>query len=107
MGDGAFGEGGIEFDTAARYQLPILMVITNNSGLGHYSADTPGHWQYAGDYAQIAEGMGGYAERVEQPDDIIQAIKRALQAMTTGKPALLDVITKLEWSSQTSGPQHK
>jgi acetolactate synthase-1/2/3 large subunit len=107
VGDGAFGEGGIEFDTAARYQLPILMVITNNSGLGHYSADTPGHWQYAGDYAQIAEGMGGYAEHVEHPDDIIPAIKRALQAMRTGKPALLDVITKLEWSSQTSGPQLK
>jgi acetolactate synthase-1/2/3 large subunit len=51
--------------------------------------------------------MGGYAERVEHPDDIIPAIKRALQAMTTGKPALLDVITKLEWSSQTSGPQLK
>lgn len=51
--------------------------------------------------------MGGYAERVENPDDIIPTIKRALQAMTTGKPALLDVITKLEWSSQTSGPQLK
>ena len=48
--------------------------------------------------------MGGYAERVEHPDDIIPAIKRALQAMTTGKPALLDVITKLEWSSKPRTP---
>jgi len=104
-GDGAFGEGGIEFETAARYKIPILMVIPNNGGLGHYSADCPSHWKYAGDYAKIAEGMGGYGERVEKPDEIIPAIKRALKAMKSGKPALLDVISKLEWSSQGTGPK--
>ena len=104
-GDGAFGEGGIEFETAARHKIPILMVIPNNGGLGHYSADCPSHWKYAGDYAKIAEGMGGYGERVEKPDEIIPAIKRALKAMKSGKPALLDVISKLEWSSQGTGPK--
>ncbi|RLI36534.1 hypothetical protein DRO66_05435 [Candidatus Bathyarchaeota archaeon] len=104
-GDGAFGEGGIEFETAARHKIPILMVIPNNGGLGHYSADCPSHWKYAGDYAKIAEGMGGYGERVEKPDEIIPAIKRALKAMKSGKPALLDVISKLEWSSQSTGPK--
>ncbi len=106
VGDGAFGEGGIEFETAVRHRIPILMVISNNSGLGHYSADTPAHWQYAGDYAQIAEGMGGHGERVEEPDEIIPAIKRALHAMQSGRAALLDVVTKLEWSNQSSGPKH-
>jgi acetolactate synthase-1/2/3 large subunit len=104
-GDGAFGEGGIEFETAARHKIPILVVIPNNGGLGHYSADCPAHWKYAGDYAKIAEGMGGYGERVEKPDEIIPAIKRALKAMKSGKPALLDVISKLEWSSQSTGPK--
>jgi acetolactate synthase-1/2/3 large subunit len=106
IGDGAFGEGGVEFETAVRHQIPILLVISNNSGLGHYSADTPAHWRYAGDYAKIAEGMGGYGERVEQPEEIIPAIKRALQAMQAGRAALLDVVTKLEWSSQSMGPKH-
>ena len=81
------------------------MIITNNSGLGHYSADTPSHWRYYGDYAKIAEGMGGYGERVEKPDEIIPAIKRALKAMNSGKAALIDVVTKLEWSSQATGPK--
>lgn len=106
IGDGAFGEGGIEFETAVRHRIPILMVISNNSGLGHYSADTPNHWRYYGDYAKIAEGMGGYGERVEKPDEIIPAIKRALKAMDSGKAALIDVITKLEWSSQGTGPKY-
>jgi len=104
-GDGAFGEGGIEFETSARHRIPILVVIPNNGGLGHYSADCPSHWKYAGDYAKIAEGMGGHGERVEKPDEIIPAIKRALKAMKSGKPALLDVISKLEWSSQATGPK--
>merc|ERR1712130_913138 len=32
-GDSAFGFSGMEFETMARYQLPILTVIFNNSGI--------------------------------------------------------------------------
>jgi acetolactate synthase-1/2/3 large subunit len=36
------------------------------------------------------EGMGGYGERVTQPDQIRPALERAFNS---GKPALLDVVT--------------
>ena len=48
----------------------------------------------SGDYAKIAEGLGAYSERVERPDEIIPAAKRALRATQDGRPALLDVVTR-------------
>ena len=40
-------------------------------------------------YAQIMEGMGGYGERVTEPNEIRPALERAFN---TGRPALLDVV---------------
>ena len=31
----------------------------------------------SGDYSKVAEGLGGYSEKVENPADIIPAIQRA------------------------------
>ncbi|MCJ7609682.1 hypothetical protein MUP00_08465, partial [Candidatus Bathyarchaeota archaeon] len=42
--------------------------------------------------ARAAEALGEYAERVEDPDEIGPAVKRALQANASGKPALLEFI---------------
>lgn len=33
QGDSAFGFGGMEIETAARYQLPIVFVVANNNGI--------------------------------------------------------------------------
>ena len=106
-GDGAFGEGGIELETAVRYGIPILVIIPNNIGLGHYSMDTPSLNVLGGDYAKIAEGMGAYSERVETPDEIIPALKRAMKVLESNQPALLDVICKREWANQRSGVDAK
>lgn len=106
-GDGAFGEGGIELETAVRYGIPILVIIPNNIGLGHYSMDTPSLNVLGGDYAKIAEGMGAYSERVETPDEIIPALKRAMKVLESNQPALLDVICKREWANQNSGVDAK
>ncbi len=106
MGDGAFGMTGLDFETALRNKLPILTVLINNSGLGSFFKMTPSVAPLTGDYAKIAEGMGGYSERVERPDEIIPAIKRAEKALRSGRAALLEFITKVEtatmrtyWSS--------
>lgn len=32
-GDSAFGFSGLEFETAARYNLPIVFIIINNGGI--------------------------------------------------------------------------
>jgi acetolactate synthase-1/2/3 large subunit len=104
IGDGALGENGIDFETAVRNKLPILVLLSNNSGLGHYVKDTPGHFEYYGDYAKVAEGLGGYSERVEKPDEIIPAINRAKKAMAKGQAALLDIITASEYKMRYPKP---
>lgn len=104
MGDAAFGMVGMDFETAVREKIPVLTILVNNSKLGGYEKRLPvASEKYnlnilSGNYSVIAEGCGGYAERVEQPKDIIPAIKRAKAANDSGKPALLEIITKDETS---------
>ncbi|EMR73156.1 thiamine pyrophosphate-dependent enzyme, probable carboxylase/decarboxylase/carboligase [Thaumarchaeota archaeon SCGC AB-539-E09] len=96
IGDGSFGMVGMDFETAVRENIPILTVMTNNIGLGHYYDDVPGVAYLGGNYAKVAEGLGGYGERVESPDEIVPAIRRGLKSVTSGKAALLEFMTSRE-----------
>jgi acetolactate synthase-1/2/3 large subunit len=99
MGNAAFGMVGMDFETAVRENIPILVVLVNNSVLGGYSSDYPlADKRYhltsqSGDYAKVAAGLGGYSEKIEHPDEIIPALKRAQKAVDSGQPALLEIIT--------------
>ncbi len=53
----------------------------------------------------MAEGLGGYGERVEKPDDLIPAIGRAIKAMDKGQAALLDIITTSEYDMKYPKPK--
>jgi acetolactate synthase-1/2/3 large subunit len=107
MGDAAFGMAGMDFETAVRERIPILTIILNNSALGGYEHHMPvatKHYRtkfISGDYTKIAEGLGGYSERVESPAEIIPAIERAQKAIEAGKPALLEMITREEGDFST------
>jgi acetolactate synthase-1/2/3 large subunit len=46
----------------------------------------------APDHAAIARAHGAHAERVEDPDALPDAIRRALDATRGGTQALLDVV---------------
>ena len=102
MGDAAFGMAGMDFETAARERIPILTIMFNNSALGGYEKHMPVATErfrtkfLSGDYAKVAEGLGGYSEKVENPADIIPAIQRAQKETEAGKPALLEIITREE-----------
>lgn len=108
MGDAAFGMSGMDFETAVRETIPILTIVLNNSALGGYEKHMPvateryGTKFLSGDYAKVAEGLGGYSEKVEKPSEIIPAMQRAKKmvdcgsARPTGQPALLEMITKEE-----------
>ena len=50
----------------------------------------------SGNYAEVADALGGWSERVEKPDEIVPAVKRAVKSVQSGKSALLEIITKLE-----------
>ena len=47
------------------------------------------------DYAKMAESMGVYGEGpISDPKDLGPAIKRAIEVVKCGEPALVDVVTQ-------------
>jgi acetolactate synthase-1/2/3 large subunit len=94
-GDGAFGFNGMEFDTAVRHRLNIVALLGNDSAWGIDRQIQLGLYGRAvatdllqTRYDQMVQGLGGYGEFVERPEDLQPAIERALAA---AKPALLNV----------------
>jgi thiamine pyrophosphate-dependent acetolactate synthase large subunit-like protein len=102
MGDAAFGMTGLDFETAVRCGIPILTVVLNNSAMAiERHALTVSHDRYrtrdiGGDYTAMGRAMGGYAERVEGPEEIAAAFQRARKATEEGQAALLEFITSEE-----------
>jgi acetolactate synthase-1/2/3 large subunit len=98
-GDGSFGLNAMEFDTAVRHDLPFVCVINNDCAWGmikhgqelcYGSERVCGSELGAVHYEKLAEALGGYGELVEKDEDLIPAIKRALES---GKPACINVMT--------------
>ena len=103
MGDAAFGMVGLDVETAVRAQIPILTIVLNNSTMGIYadSRYPVANLQYhvkrlSGNFAEVAQALGAYSERIEDPSDIVPAIERALEMTRSGRPVLLEFITKEE-----------
>jgi acetolactate synthase-1/2/3 large subunit len=48
----------------------------------------------SGNYAEFARALGGWGERVTEPDEIVPAIRRAVAKTREGTPALLEFITE-------------
>lgn len=97
IGDGSFGFGGMELETAARNNLPFVTVVANNGEWGnirhvesdHLGASVATALSVAA-YEKVAEAFGGYGERVDDAAEVGPAIRRALEA---GTPAVVNVIT--------------
>ena len=94
-GDGAFGFNGMEFDTAVRHGLNIVALLGNDSAWGIDRQIQLGLYGRAvatdllqTRYDLMAEGLGGYGEFVERPEELKPAIERAL---ASAKPALLNI----------------
>ena len=102
MGDAAFGMVGLDFETAARNNIPILTVVFNNSTMAITAgAMATSHELYStrdigGNYADMARAMGGWSEKVENPSDVAAAIRRARSATENGQASLLEFITSEE-----------
>jgi acetolactate synthase I/II/III large subunit len=101
-GDGSFGFNAMEIDTAARHNVPVLIVVANNGSWAIEVRDQQEtHGRVVGtrlqfsDHAAMARAFGVHAERVETIDQLDGAITRALAALAHG-PALLDVLVTPE-----------
>ena len=111
MGDAAFGMTGLDFETAVRNDIPITTIVLNNSAMAiERHALVTSHELYnvreiGGNYADMGRAMGGYAERIEAPQDIAPAIQRARRQNEDGHPVLLEFITsqEIEFSNKRRG----
>lgn len=101
LGDGAFGFSGLEFDTLARHNLPVVGIIGNNGiwALEHhpmmflYGYSMAAKLRPETRYDQITEALGCHSELVEKPADLRPALERAFSAR---RPALINVLTDPE-----------
>ena len=94
-GDGSFGCTLQELETAVRYNLPVINVISNDKAWGMIKGgqcalyNNPCGVDFSdANYAEIARGFGAYGERVQNPEEIKSAFDRAVKS---GKPAVLDI----------------
>jgi thiamine pyrophosphate-dependent acetolactate synthase large subunit-like protein len=101
-GDAAIGFTGMDFETAVRERIPILSVLLNNASMAIELPVMPiatrkyRSTDISGNYAALAEALGGYGERVTEPGAIVPAIQRAVRKTRDGIPALLEFITAQE-----------
>jgi thiamine pyrophosphate-dependent acetolactate synthase large subunit-like protein len=99
-GDAAIGFTGMDLETAARGNIPILSILFNNSVMAaelnvmKYSTEKFQSTAISGNYADFAKALGCYGERVTEPGAIVPAIKRAVAKIKDGQPALLEFITE-------------
>ncbi|AKN73104.1 pyruvate dehydrogenase [Streptomyces sp. PBH53] len=96
-GDGGFSMLMGDFLTLVQYDLPVKVVVFNNSSLGMVDLEMmvdglPPHgttYPHA-DYAAIATAAGARGIRVEQPGQVRDALR---EAFAHDGPALVDVVT--------------
>jgi acetolactate synthase-1/2/3 large subunit len=86
-----------ELATAAAYDIRVIAVIRHNGVFGNMRVTQVKKFgsRFIGtdlpvpNLAKVAIELGNYGERIEVPDEIIPAVRRALDS---GKPALLEVM---------------
>jgi acetolactate synthase-1/2/3 large subunit len=101
-GDGSFGFYAMEMDTMAKLGIPVVCVISNDSGWGMIrlvegyirpdEVNQKGHCNvelhHMRAYEKMAQIYGGHGEVVKEPEEIVPAIKRAA---ASGKPSIINV----------------
>jgi acetolactate synthase I/II/III large subunit len=102
MGDAAFGMTGLDFETAVRCGIPHLTIVLNNSTMAieiphmKLSHDKHKSRDLGGNYAALARELGGWSERVADPNDVANAILRAKSKTEDGHTCLLEFVTSAE-----------
>jgi acetolactate synthase-1/2/3 large subunit len=104
-GDGGFWYHMSELETALRYGINAVIVVNNNHSLNQEKrsndrlyAGQPGNpeelWHMLDvDLAKLAQAIGCFGIRVDQPGQIQSALE---QAIASGKPAVIDVVSDIE-----------
>src|SRR5712692_8976168 len=104
-GDGGFYYHLAELETARRCNIPLTLVVNNNSGFGQnltgvnrIAGNRPGRGEELirfgpTDFTEVAKSFGVRGIRVVEPQQLAPALADALAA---DAPVLVDVVTELE-----------
>ena len=95
IGDGSFGFGALEVETAVRSGARALFIVANNDAwnierqdqLLKYPDQELGTTLTPCRYDLLAKSLGAYGERVERAEDLAAAFERGLENL----PAVIDV----------------
>ncbi len=101
LGDGAAGFSLMDVDTLVRHNLPVVMVMGNNSAWGLekgpmqmlYGYDVVADLAERTRYDEVVKALGGAGETVTDPRQIGAALDRAFAANV---PYLVNVITDVD-----------
>ena len=101
LGDGAAGFSLMDVDTLVRHNLPVVMVMGNNSAWGLekgpmqmlYGYDVAADLAPQTRYDEVVRALGGAGETVTDPRQVGPALDRAFEANV---PYLVNVITDVE-----------
>lgn len=111
LGDGSymFGNPTVSHWVQEKFKLPVLSIVFNNSRYGAVRRATLSMFKdgVAGEddgrfladldpsppFDEFVTAQGGHGERIEDPAEVPAALKRALDAVRSGRQALLNVIT--------------
>jgi len=112
MGDAAFGMTGLDLETAVRAGIPSLTVVLNNNTMAieiphmKLSHDRHKSRDLGGNFSGVARELGCWTERVDNPNEVANAILRARRATEGGRTCLLEFVTSAEtaFSHRNGGP---
>ncbi len=101
LGDGAAGFSLMDVDTLVRHNLPVVMVMGNNSAWGLekgpmqmlYGYDVAADLAERTAYHEVVKALGGAGEMVTDPKQIGPALDRAF---ASGVPYLVNIITDVD-----------
>ena len=96
LGDGGMGVAGFDIETAARYNIPVVYVLFNNSGwisttFQQMICPVMDSWGMLPDirYDKIFAEMGCHTELVTEPEQIRPALERAFNS---GKTSVINAM---------------
>ncbi len=110
-GDGCLRMHGMEVQTAARFDLPVIYCVSNNSALGNVwlravkAGPIPAELNEAPDqdWAGFARAIGAEGITVKEPDQLAPAFAKALEL---NKTVVIDIKTDRKCSTPTQ-PYHE
>ena len=99
FGDAAFGQCGLELETAVRNKIPVLCILLNNSEMTGYgdhqriAEERFGLKTLSGNYTEIGSALGAEAFRITSPDEVAPSIANGVARAEAGAVVLLEFIT--------------